>query len=68
MRLWMSFLRGMCTLSGSLAGCDCGLWMGETWEVASSVSAGFLIQTQNRTEALGIAGRQLPSLSAEGQF
>lgn len=53
---------------GSLPGCGHGVWVGETWEMASSVCAGFLIQTQNRTKVLGIAGKKLPGLSAEGQF
>lgn len=42
--------------------------VGETWEVASSVSVGFLIQTQNKTKVLGVAGRKLPGLPAEMQF
>lgn len=53
---------------GGLAGCDHGVWVGETWEVASSVFAGFLFQTQNKTKVWGIARRKLPGLSAEGQF
>lgn len=54
--------------SGSSAGCGQGVWVGKTWEVASSVSVGFLIQTQNKTKLWGTAERKFIDLSTEGQF
>lgn len=48
-----------------LAGCDHGVWVGETWELVSSVSAGFLIQAQNIAKVLGIAFSPCISLGSD---